>query len=53
MTQSLAVDVETLLPLRWEALDRGVEVDHGFSFDPDPSLKIARPEGVWVPNCVP
>jgi hypothetical protein len=55
----LWIDVDSLLPLRWErfiAADaaRGIPAkpDYAFSFRYDPTIAIARPDGVTPPDCV-
>jgi hypothetical protein len=47
-SQTLWIDVESLLPLRWETSG-----GHQYSFGYDPTLTIAAPAGVTPPDCVP
>jgi hypothetical protein len=48
--QTLWLDAESLLPLRWEVNRRG-ERSHGFDFSYMP-LDLQPPEGVAAPDCV-
>jgi hypothetical protein len=50
--QFLWLDVETLLPVRWELRRNGASFDYGLTFDNDPSLHLAPPDSRWVPTCV-
>jgi hypothetical protein len=50
--QALWIDVETLLPLRWEMVVDGIATPYGLSFAHDPSLQIAPPKDVRAPSCV-
>jgi hypothetical protein len=49
-TQTLWIDTESLLPLRWEAT-RPDTNDYGFAFTYEP-IDLRRPAGVAVPDCV-
>lgn len=56
-TQSLWIDVESLLPLRWSLAmparsDMPALPDYGLSFTYDASIDIRAPDGVAVPDCV-
>lgn len=50
LTQSLWVDVETLLPLRWE-VSAPTAPGYGVSFTDEP-LDIRAPDGVAAPQCI-
>lgn len=49
-TQTLWIDTESLLPLRWEAT-RPDTNDYGFSFTYEP-IDLRRPAGVQAPDCI-
>jgi hypothetical protein len=49
-TQSLWIDTESLLPVRWEATRRGM-VTHSFAFTYE-SIDIRPPAGVNPPTCI-
>lgn len=51
--QFLWIDVDTLLPVRWEAADFGMLSDWGLTFTYDPALMLRPPDGVVAPTCVP
>lgn len=56
-TQSLWVDVESLLPLRWSIAvpagsDRPAIPDYGLSFEYDTAIDIHAPDGIRAPDCV-
>ncbi len=48
-TQSLWIDAESLLPLRWEASDR--KLSYGFDFIYE-SIDLRRPSGIEAPECI-
>lgn len=50
--QYLWLDVETLLPLRWEIMNGGVPTQWGLSFAYDRSLQLKPPLGIRAPTCV-
>jgi hypothetical protein len=50
--QSLAIDVETLLPVRWETVDKETGFRSGVVFAFDPSMRIELPSGIERPDCV-
>ncbi|PYR42499.1 MAG: hypothetical protein DMF95_28195 [Acidobacteria bacterium] len=59
VTQSLWIDTDSLLPLRWSISmpamsGRGMPAipDYGLSFTYDPSLDVRPPDGVARPDCV-
>ena len=54
INQPIWLDVETLLPVRWELgrAEPGAPIDWGLSFVYDPDLKVAPPEGVKAPTCI-
>jgi hypothetical protein len=49
-TQTLWIDTESLLPLRWEASRRGM-VTHGFTFTYE-SIDLRPPPGIDAPACI-
>lgn len=58
-TQTLWIDVESLLPLRWgvsipPAPERGMPAipDYGLSFTCDASIDVRPPDGVTPPDCI-
>lgn len=51
--QTLWIDVESLLPLRWEMTREGTPTGYGLIFTHRPSLRLRPPEGVAAPECVP
>ena len=50
--QVLWIDVDSLLPIRWELAHDGVAFNCGFLLIQDPSLVLHPPEGVPKPTCV-
>jgi len=48
--QSLSIDVDSLLPLRWEVTKRGVRT-HGFDFVYE-AIDLQPPAGVQAPDCI-
>ena len=54
--QTLWIDVESVMPVRWEAFagdaGRAAAPSHRLTFDYDDSLTIERPAGVNTPDCV-
>jgi hypothetical protein len=50
--QSLAIDVETLLPVRWETVDKESGFRSGVVFAFDPSMHIELPSTIERPDCV-
>ncbi len=50
-TESLWIDTESLLPLRWEASASGT-LTHGFDFTYE-SIDLRRPAGIDAPQCIP
>jgi len=49
-TQTLWIDTESLLPLRWEATRLGTN-DYGFFFTYEP-IDLQAPRGIRAPDCV-
>jgi hypothetical protein len=52
LKQSLVIDAESLLPLRWELIEAGNPTDWGVEFLDDPLISLGRPTGVRVIDCV-
>ena len=50
--QSLWIDAESLLPLRWEVSQRQAMIVGGVDFVYEP-LELKRPSGFEVPTCIP
>ena len=48
--QSLWIDTESLLPLRWDVSKRGM-VTYGFDFTYE-SIDLRRPAGIEAPDCI-
>ena len=48
--QSLSIDVDSLLPVRWEVTKRGVR-SHGFEFAYE-AIDLQPPAGVQAPDCI-
>ena len=60
VTQSLWIDVETLLPLRWSLSVPAVPAQgipafsgYGLSFTYDASIEVTVPDGLAAPDCIP
>ena len=49
-TESLWIDVRSLLPVRWEVAKRGARV-YGYDFKQMP-LDLRPPHGVRAPGCI-
>jgi hypothetical protein len=59
VTQSLWIDIASLLPLRWSISvpampERGMPAipDYGLSFTYDPAIDLHPPDGITPPDCI-
>ena len=50
--QVLWLDVETLLPVRWEMARAGKSTEYGLAFSYDPALRLIAPAGAPSHECV-
>lgn len=50
--QTLWIDNELFLPLRWEMTDEGKSLDYGYSFEYDGAVVLTPPAAATVPTCV-